>query len=107
MLFNNFFSALDTSDKVDVIRDLITKRLPDANYKLLHYLVEFLELVSQNVDVNKMNIKSISIIFGPNLLWSPSNGTYEASMKTIECAINLVELLIRFRSEIFTRKLDC
>ena len=107
------FIALDTSDKVDVIRDLINEKLPAINYSLLKYVVEFLTLVAENSNVNKMNVKNLSIIFGPNFLWpsatvssaTAANSTInEFSLKNIECVNSFVELLIKFNKEIFVKE---
>ena len=103
---------MDTSDKVDVIRDLINLKLPSINNNLVKYIVEFLALVTENSNVNKMNVKNLSIVFGPNFLWaSPTTATAsstinssainEFSLKNIECVNNFVELLIKFNKEIF------
>ena len=103
---------MDTSDKVDVIRDLINEKLPAMNYSLIKYIVEFLSLVAENSNVNKMNVKNISIVFGPNFLWPPTSSTQvaasatinEFSLKNIECVNNFVELMIKFNKEIFLKE---
>jgi hypothetical protein len=40
-----FHLALRQHDRIDVIRDLITEKLPTQNYNVLKYLIEFLNLV--------------------------------------------------------------
>jgi hypothetical protein len=90
---------LDTSDKVEVIRDLITKKLPDANYVLLKYIIEFLAMAAQNSDITKMDARNLAVVFGTNFLWSQTDyGT-----KHVNNIINVTELLIRFHSDIFTK----
>ena len=104
---------MDTSDKVDVMRDLINEKLPVINYSLIRYIVEFLSLVAENSNVNKMNVKNLSIVFGPNSLWPPATSTQpsasnvtinEFSLKNIECVNNFVELMIKFNKEIFLKE---
>lgn len=114
---------MDTSDKVDVIRDLITERLPTMNYILLKYIIDFLALVADNSNINKMNVKNLSIVFGPNFLWPPVSGlktntqqssnsdnsnvvVNEFSLKNVECINNFVELVIKFNKEIFIKEIN-
>ena len=73
-------------------RDLVIKKLPDQNYVVLKFLVEFLSLVSDYLyiyrwnpnlfqhlllfqvidrcDMNKMTAANLAVVFGPNLIWS-------------------------------------
>jgi Rho GTPase-activating protein 1 len=92
---------LDVTDKVEVARDLINKKIPKENFDLLKYLLGFLALVSQNSDKNKMNSKNLSIVFGPNMLWAPASNLNEFSLIQVEMINNFVDLLIRFQSDIF------
>ena len=97
-----------------MIRDLLNEKLPAINYSLIKYIVEFLYLVAENSDVNKMNFKNLSIVFGPNFLWAPVTSTpltasftiNEFSLKNIECVNNFVELMIKFNKEIFLKESD-
>jgi hypothetical protein len=41
----DFCLALKRPDQIDIIRDLIIKKLPIQNYNVLKYLIEFLNLV--------------------------------------------------------------
>ncbi len=95
-----------------MIRDLINIKLPSINYCLLKYIVEFLSLVADNSNVNKMNVKNLSIVFGPNFLWpsivvdtTKTTSINEFSLKNIECVNNFVELLIKFNKEIFIKEI--
>lgn len=40
-----FRLALKRPDQIDIIRDLVNEKLPTANYNVLKYLIEFLNLV--------------------------------------------------------------
>ena len=61
------------------------KKLPDQNYAVLKYLVEFISLVGSSsylamslvslsqvvdrCDMNKMTAANLAVVFGPNLAW--------------------------------------
>ena len=61
------------------------KKLPDQNYVVLKYLVEFISLVGSSsylaislvslsqvvdrCDMNKMTAANLAVVFGPNLAW--------------------------------------
>lgn len=51
---------------------LVMERLPENNYKLLKYIIHFLTRVMERVEFNRMTSQNLSIVFGPNLLWSES-----------------------------------
>ena len=101
-IFNELMSlqALDTTDKVEVSRDLLKKKLPAFNYILLKELIQFLSEVVQHSANNKMDAKNLSYVFGPNFL-SKTNGT-QVGLIDIERINNFIELLIRFHSDIFS-----
>ena len=50
-------------------QDLVIKKLPDQNYVVLKYLMEFLVLVTDRCDMNKMTAANLAVVFGPNLVW--------------------------------------
>jgi hypothetical protein len=99
------FQALDLSDKVEVTRNLITMKLPIENYTVLEYLVEFLWLVAQNSEENKMTTRNISIVFGPNFLWAPVSNMSQFNLTHVEMINSFVELLVRFHEDIFCKKI--
>lgn len=49
---------------------LVMEKLPENNYKLLKYIINFLTRVMERVEFNRMTPQNLSIVFGPNLLWS-------------------------------------
>jgi len=63
------FSDLPRSSQLSYCQDLVIKRLPDHNYVVLKYLVEFLSLVVDRCDMNKMTAANLAVVFGPNLAW--------------------------------------
>jgi len=71
-LFDNVlhFGDLPKESRMVFARDLVIKKLPDQNYVVLKFLVEFLSLVIDRCDMNKMTAANLAVVFGPNLIWS-------------------------------------
>jgi len=72
--------SLPNDQRVSKMRTELKTYLPDENYKLLTYIVRFLEEVVQNSDENRMSTGNLAIIFGPNLMWSKYDTTSLTSM---------------------------
>jgi hypothetical protein len=53
-------TALDPPDQVDVIRDIINKKISKNNYKILKYLIEFLDEVNYYFQSIKFRIEYIT-----------------------------------------------
>jgi len=64
------FSDLPKEVRLNYARDLVIKKLPDQNYVVLKFLVEFLSLVVDRCDMNKMTASNLAVVFGPNLIWA-------------------------------------
>ena len=64
------FSDIPRENRLNYCQDLVIKKLPDQNYVVLKYLMEFLCLVNDRSDMNKMTSSNLSLVFGPNLAWS-------------------------------------
>jgi hypothetical protein len=99
-IFNEMMSiqVLDTVDRVEVTKDLLSAKLPAHNYIFLNYLLGFLAEVAEHSANNKMDARNISYVFGPNFLRKP-----DSSLIDIEKINNFVELLIRYHSDIFAK----
>jgi len=63
------FSDLQKESRLRYCQDLVIKKLPDQNYVVLKYLVEFISLVVDRCDMNKMTAANLAVVFGPNLAW--------------------------------------
>ncbi|CAF0863435.1 unnamed protein product [Adineta ricciae] len=93
--------TLKRQHQIAVIQDLIIQKLPQQNYNVLKYLIEFLNLVSIYSDTNLMTTTNLSIVFGPNLAWSD-----DMQMNTLAniSSINAVtETLIAHYTELFLK----
>uniref|UniRef100_A0A182WZ36 Rho-GAP domain-containing protein n=1 Tax=Anopheles quadriannulatus TaxID=34691 RepID=A0A182WZ36_ANOQN len=51
------------------VKQLLRERLPEENYELFKYIVEFLGKIIERKDFNKMTSSNLAIVFGPNLIW--------------------------------------
>eukprot|EP00058_Branchiostoma_floridae_P004180 XP_002589668.1 hypothetical protein BRAFLDRAFT_117262 [Branchiostoma floridae] len=91
---------LDGNDRLMATKELISGKLPELNYVVLKYLVDFLEEVILYSEENKMTAQNLSIVFGPNLLWS----TNQAASLTSLGPINMFTLrLLEHHQELFIR----
>jgi len=64
------FTDLPKESRLGYCQDLVIKKLPDQNYVVLKFLVEFISLVVDRCDMNKMTAANLAVVFGPNLAWS-------------------------------------
>jgi len=87
--------------QVDVVRDLIMEKLPRENYDVLKYLIEFLNLLSIYADTNLMTTTNLSIVFGPNLVWSDDERMN--TLANISLINTFTEVLITHYTEIFLK----
>ncbi|KAL7058870.1 hypothetical protein AAHC03_013625 [Spirometra sp. Aus1] len=94
---NNFTPTM----KIESARDMISNRLPEDNYRLLKYLMEFLQEVSAHAASNKMTDYNLGIVFGPNLLWSKFANV--ASFAAVGQITTFVQLLISNFDDIFVK----
>lgn len=71
---SNTTNNATATNKLDLAKTIISRRLPDDNYKLLKFIFEFLVKILDRKDFNKMTASNLAIVFGPNLLWSKNHG---------------------------------
>ncbi|KAH8316794.1 hypothetical protein KR074_008180, partial [Drosophila pseudoananassae] len=72
------------------VTQLIREKLPEENYELFKYLVEFLVRVMDCEDLNKMTSSNLAIVFGPNFLWSRSTSTSLEEIAPINAFVDFV-----------------
>ncbi|CAN7994418.1 unnamed protein product [Ixodes pacificus] len=94
------FQELDQSEKLAQARALLLERLPEDNYELLKYIVEFLAKVIDRSDLNKMTASNLAIVFGPNLLWSREE---QASLSSITHINQFAEYIIKHQHVLFSK----
>lgn len=94
------FQELDQSEKLSQASCLLLERLPDENYEVLKYIVEFLAKVIDRSDLNKMTSSNLAIVFGPNLLWSRRE---QASLNSITHINQFAEYIFRHHHLLFSK----
>lgn len=62
-------SDIPRESRLTFCQGLIIKKLPERNYAVLKYLMEFLVLVNDRSDMNKMTASDLAVVFGRNLAW--------------------------------------
>ena len=76
----------------------ILNHLPEENYHVVKYLMKFLAAVADHCSTNMMNIENLSIVIGPNLLWSNTEPPTITSIQTIN---KFCQLLIGHYDHLF------
>lgn len=87
-------------EKVAVAKSYMLSRLPDDNYIVLKYLINFLIKVMDRSDMNKMTASNLAIVWGPNLSW-PKNG--HISLTSITSINFFTEFLLKNHDLIFVK----
>ncbi|XP_062129019.1 rho GTPase-activating protein 68F isoform X1 [Drosophila sulfurigaster albostrigata] len=72
------------------VTQLIREKLPEENYELFKYIVDFLVRVVDCADLNKMTSSNLAIVFGPNFLWSGRNNTSLDEIAPINAFVDFV-----------------
>ncbi|XP_064605936.1 rho GTPase-activating protein 8-like isoform X2 [Liolophura sinensis] len=60
---------LDEEKRLFEAKRMIQEELPEDNYVILQYIMQFLTEVAARQDVNMMTHHNLAIVFGPNLIW--------------------------------------
>lgn len=81
------------------IRRMLVEELPDDNYVVLKYIVQFINEVMSNSEVNQMRAPNLAIVFGPNLIWPRG----QASLADMAIINKVVLLLLEHYAELFTK----
>lgn len=66
------FQSISKEERPRQVKILILEKLPEDNYQVLKYIVQFLSKVMDRCDLNKMTSSNLAVVFGPNLVWSQS-----------------------------------
>ncbi|XP_078359356.1 rho GTPase-activating protein 8-like [Oculina patagonica] len=73
----------DETEKLKEMWHILHNELPEENFLLIKFLMEFLNEVLEHSAVNKMTSKNLAIVFGPNLVWSKSQAASLDAMSQI------------------------
>ncbi|XP_006888192.1 PREDICTED: rho GTPase-activating protein 8 [Elephantulus edwardii] len=77
----------------------VLRHLPEHNYVVLSYLMDFLHAVSRESIFNKMSSSNLACVFGLNLIW-PSQGV--SSLGALVPLNLFTELLIEYYEMVFS-----
>ncbi|XP_027622556.1 LOW QUALITY PROTEIN: rho GTPase-activating protein 8 [Tupaia chinensis] len=91
-------TSVESSLRVTHCRQIL-QSLPEHNYAVLRYLMDFLHTVSRESLFNKMNSSNLACVFGLNLIW-PSQGV--ASLSALVPLNLFTELLIEYYERVFS-----
>lgn len=124
-MFFSVVTELNKDVKGKFVKQLILEKLPEDNYAVLKYVIQFLGKVRKNYcravahnnrrrtsftrklllpqvmdrsDLNKMTSSNLAVVFGPNLLWSES---LKLSLNAIGPLNSFTEFLLVHQDEIF------
>ncbi|KYR02725.1 RhoGAP domain-containing protein [Tieghemostelium lacteum] len=89
--------------KINSLKTLIAD-LPPANLCLMKKFLEFVLLIEEKKDVNKMNSDNLGIIFGPTLMKDPDFEDISKSFVNLKHQSQVVKFLIDYFHKIFQSK---
>ncbi|XP_012268555.1 rho GTPase-activating protein 1 isoform X1 [Athalia rosae] len=93
------FQSLSKEERPQIVRNLLFEKLPEINYRLLQYIVQFLSRVMDRSDLNKMTSSNLAVVFGPNLVRAPSSRGM--SLSAIGPINQFTDFLFTHQDEIF------
>ncbi|XP_078271223.1 rho GTPase-activating protein 1 isoform X2 [Rhinoraja longicauda] len=62
------FGSVPINERTETMAQMI-HTLPKDNYTVLQYLLNFLQMVADNSELNKMTPANLALVFGPTLMW--------------------------------------
>ncbi|XP_015609237.1 rho GTPase-activating protein 1 isoform X2 [Cephus cinctus] len=93
------FQSLSKDERPRRVKILVLEKLPEDNYQLLKYIVQFLSRVMDRSDLNKMTSSNLAVVFGPNLVRAPpSQGL---SLSAIGPINQFIDFLFTYQDKIF------
>ncbi|XP_051885610.1 rho GTPase-activating protein 1 [Pristis pectinata] len=92
------FGKVPVSNQAETIAKMI-QTLPEDNFVVLQYLLNFLRLVADNSELNKMTPSNLALVFGPTLMWAKNAAM---SLSAINPINYFAQSLLENYSEIFS-----
>ncbi|XP_076444974.1 rho GTPase-activating protein 8-like isoform X3 [Babylonia areolata] len=89
----------DVPKQMVEVQRMLQDELPEDNYIILKFIMQFLVEVAMKAELNKMTPANIATVFGPNLAWSKG----QANLSTVEPVIQFTQLLIQNFDDVFLR----
>ncbi|KAL1130624.1 hypothetical protein AAG570_011866 [Ranatra chinensis] len=84
------FQSLSKDERPRHVKILILEKLPEDNYQVLKYIVQFLSKVMDRCDLNKMTSSNLAVVFGPNLVWAPRGQLSLSAINPINMFVDFV-----------------
>ena len=96
---------IDNPNENEVINSImdICSQLPDENFVVLKYLMEFLHKLSLRHEETKMNSRNLAVVWAPNLLYS-SNSTSAETLSNSNKVSFIVQYIIDNASKLYHNK---
>lgn len=91
--------TLENKEKLEEMKRILHDELPEDNYFVLKYVVQFLTEVESHHASNKMTAQNLAIVFGPNLMWAKSQASLTSMGYVNACA----QLLISNYEDLFMK----
>ncbi|XP_069131577.1 rho GTPase-activating protein 1-like isoform X2 [Argopecten irradians] len=79
------------------VKRMLREELPEDNYIVLKYILQFLTEIVAHSEENKMTSMNLSIVFGPNLLWPKG----QASLSSMGYLNSFTKYLIDHYRDLF------
>nr|CAB3222844.1 rho GTPase-activating protein 21 [Phallusia mammillata] len=95
----------DSEERLNGLRRLI-HMLPAPHYETLKFLVAHLKRVSDNADVNKMEVRNLAIVFGPTLVRSTISDNMATMVTDMSDQCRIVESVLQHAEWFFTESKD-
>ncbi|XP_034941471.1 rho GTPase-activating protein 1 [Chelonus insularis] len=93
------FQTLSKDERPRKVKILVLEKLPEDNYQLLKYIVQFLSRVMDRCDLNKMTSSNLAVVFGPNLVRAPPS--VGMSLSAIGPINQFIDFLFAYQDKIF------
>ncbi|KAG8222334.1 hypothetical protein J437_LFUL001877 [Ladona fulva] len=90
--------GLSKEERSQMLKVIILEKLPEDNYIVLKYIMQFLSKVMDRCDLNKMTSSNLAVVFGPNLVWSQSG---QLSLSAIGPINAFTDFMLSHQDEIF------
>lgn len=91
-------TELSKDERGPFVKQIVLEKLPEDNYAVLKYIIQFLGKVMDRADLNKMTSSNLAVVFGPNLLWSENLTLNLAAIAPIN---TFAEFMLSHQDEIF------
>ena len=95
--------SLSKPQRLSSCKALVLEKLPEDNYLVLKFLVNFLAQVMERSDLNKMTAGNLAVVFGPNLCRPPVGGAQQISLTSMQAVNVFVETLLTHHSAVILK----